>query len=353
MELYFLFRELILIEQTVGGIYMNEKFIIEVLQRAMMYINNTQCKKLDQDLRIVLQKYEDLKERSTEIMDIDKSYMNYLQLFLIRKKTEGKSDRTLDQYKLHLVKLLQYLNKPLNKITEDDLFLYLATYKKIRNVSNTYLDNIRLVCSSFFTWLNNKGYITKNPTVGLEPIKTEKKIKKSFSDEELEKLRRSCTQERDLALIEFLYSTGVRASELITLNRNDVDFITKTVVVFGKGGKEREVYLTATSCLHLKTYLSSRNDNNEALFVGMRKPNNRLTVAGLERIIKNLGKLSNVENCHPHRFRRTMATNVLKKGAQLEEVKELLGHTKLDTTMIYCTVNRDNIKHTHQRLMSA
>lgn len=130
MELYFLFRELILIEQTVGGIYMNEKFIIEVLQRAMMYINNTQCKKLDQDLRIVLQKYEDLKERSTEIMDIDKSYMNYLQLFLIRKKTEGKSDRTLDQYKLHLVKLLQYLNKPLNKITEDDLFLYLATYKK-------------------------------------------------------------------------------------------------------------------------------------------------------------------------------------------------------------------------------
>lgn len=336
----------------VGGIYMNEKIIIEVLQRAMTYINSTQCKKLNEDLRIVLQNYE-FVEKSTELMDIDKSYMNYLQLFLIRKKTEGKSEKTIGQYRLHLVKLLQYLNKPLDKITEDDLFIYLATYKKTRNVSNVYLDNIRLVCSSFFTWLNNKGYITKNPTTGLEPIKTEKKIKKSFSDEELEKLRRSCTQERDIALVEFLYSTGVRASELITLNRNDVDFVGKTVVVFGKGGKEREVYLTATAALHLKQYLNTRIDENESLFVSTRKPYNRLTVAGLERIIKNLGKLAGVDNCHPHRFRRTMATNVLKKGAQLEEVKELLGHTKLDTTMIYCTVDRENVKHTHQRLMSA
>lgn len=172
-------------------------------------------------------------------------------------------------------------------------------------------------------------------------------------DEELEKLRRSCTQERDIALVEFLYSTGVRASELITLNRNDVDFVGKTVVVFGKGGKEREVYLTATAALHLKQYLNTRIDENESLFVSTRKPYNRLTVAGLERIIKNLGKLAGVDNCHPHRFRRTMATNVLKKGAQLEEVKELLGHTKLDTTMIYCTVDRENVKHTHQRLMSA
>ena len=241
----------------------------------------------------------------------------------------------------------------MKKITEDDLFIYLAWYQKTRNVSNTYLDNMRLVFSSFFTWCNNKGYISKNPTIGLEPIKSEKKIKKPFSDEELEKLRRMCTQERDIALIEFLYSTGVRASELIALNRNDVDFAGKTVIVLGKGNKEREVYLTATAVLHLKEYLNSRIDNNEALFVTTRKPYNRLTVAGLEHIIKNLGKSAGVEHCHPHRFRRTMATNVLRKGAPLEEVKELLGHTKLDTTMIYCSVNRENVKHTHQRLMSA
>lgn len=332
---------------------MNEKFITEVLQRAMEYLNQEQCKCLNTDLRISLQKYKELEEQCTDIMDIEKSYLQYLQLFLVRKKTEGKSIRTLKQYQLHLSKLLQYLNKPLDKITEDDLFLYLAWYQKARNVSNTYLDNIRLVFSSFFTWCNNKGYISKNPTIGLEPIKSEKKIKKPFSDEELEKLRRACTQERDIALIEFLYSTGVRANELVALNRNDVDFTGKTVIVLGKGNKEREVYLTATAVLHLKEYLNNRIDDNEALFVGIRKPNKRLTVAGLEHILKDLGKSASVEHCHPHRFRRTMATNVLRKGAPLEEVKELLGHTKLDTTMIYCSISRENVKYTHQRLMSA
>lgn len=334
-------------------LFMNEQFITEVLQRAMEYLNQEQCKCLNTDLRISLQKYKELEECCTDIMDIEKSYLQYLQLFLIRKKTEGKSDRTLEQYQLHLSKLLQKLNKPLDKITEDDLFLYLAWYRKTRKVSNTYLDNMRLVFSSFFTWCNNKGYISKNPTVGLEPIKSEKKIKKPFSDEELERLRRVCTQERDIALIEFLYSTGVRASELVSLNRNDIDFTGKTVVVFGKGSKEREVYLTATAALHLKDYLNNRGDDNEALFVCTRKPNKRLTVSGLERIVKKLGETAGVDHCHPHRFRRTMATNVLRKGAPLEEVKELLGHTKLDTTMIYCSISRDNVKYTHQRLMSA
>lgn len=189
--------------------------------------------------------------------------------------------------------------------------------------------------------------------MGLEPIKSEKKIKKPFSDEELERLRRACTQDRDIALIEFLYSTGVRASELVSLNRSDIDFCEKNAIVYGKGNKEREVYLTATASLYLKEYLENRTDNDDALFVSIRKPYKRLTIAGLERIVKNLGKSAGVENCHPHRFRRTMATNVLRKGAPLEEVKELLGHSKLDTTMIYCTVSRENVKHTHRKLMSA
>ena len=213
-------------------------------------LDQAQCKQVDYGLRMLLQNYE-MKERCTDIMDIEKSYLQYLQLFIIRKKTEGKSDRTLQQYQLHLNKLLQYLNKPLDKITEDDLFLYLACYRKTKNISNSYLDNMRLVFSSFFTWLNNKGYITKNPTMGLEPIKSEKKIKKPFSDEELKRLRRACTQDRDIALIEFLYSTGVRASELVSLNRSDIDFCEKNAIVYGKGNKEREVYLTATASLYL------------------------------------------------------------------------------------------------------
>jgi len=160
---------------------MNEKFITEVLQMAIgcWDSDQTKCKQFDCGLRIILQKYE-LKECCTDVMDIEKSYLQYLQLFLVRKKTEGKSDKTLEQYQLHLNKLLQKLNKPLDKITEDDLFLYLAWYQKMRNVSNTYLDNMRLVFSSFFTWCNNKGYISKNPTIGLEPIKSEKKLGNLF-----------------------------------------------------------------------------------------------------------------------------------------------------------------------------
>lgn len=336
-----------------GGIYsMNEKFITELLQATMEYLDQEQISKLKDDLFICLQKYEELKERCTDLIDLDQSYIKYLNFFLARKKTEGKSDRTIEQYKLHLSTMLHFFNKPINDISENDLFMYLANYKKMRKVSNTYLNNIRRVFSSFFGWLNNKGYIEKNPTSGLEPIKCEKKIKKPFSDEELEKLRRSCDNERDLALIEFLYSTGVRVSELVQLDKMDINFYSKSVIVFGKGSKERETYLTSTACMHLQEYLDSRKDDNDALFVTERG-SKRLSVAGVENIVKRVGKIANVENVHPHRFRRTMATNVLKKGAALEEVKELLGHTKLDTTMIYCTISRENVKHTHQRLMSA
>lgn len=331
---------------------MKDEFVTNVLEAMMAEITPEQCGKLKEALYIALQEYE-LSKRSTELMDVDKSYVHYLQLFLARKKTEGKSDRTIEQYRLHLTHMLQCLNMSVDKITENDLFVYLAKYKKNRGVSNVYLDNIRLVFSTFFTWLNAKGYIHKNPTAGLEPIKAEKKIKQPFTDEELEKLRRTCGQERDLALVEFLYSTGVRVSELVALNRKDIDFYGKNVVVYGKGSKERETYLTATSCLHLKAYLDDRDDENEALFVSARAPHTRLTVAGVEKILRRIGQGAGVKKVHPHRFRRTMATNVLKKGMPLEEVKELLGHTKLDTTMIYCTVSRENVKHSHQRLMSA
>lgn len=332
---------------------MNEKFITEVLQMTMPYLNQEQCRKLNENLHIALQKYESLKERCTELMDPDNSYLEYLELFLNRKETEGKSKRTIEQYRLHLSRLLCYYNKSIDKICENDLFVYLTRYKNIRKVSNTYLNNIRRVFSSFFGYLCNKGFISKNPAIGLEPIKTEKKIRKGFSDEELDKLKRACVQKRDLALIEFMYSTGVRASELVALNRCDIGFYEKSVIVYGKGNKEREVYLTPIACSYLKEYLDDREDNNEALFVSARSPHKRLSVAGVERILKKLGEKAGVENVHPHRFRRTMATNVLRKGMPLEEVKELLGHSKLDTTMIYCTISKENVKHTHQRLMSA
>lgn len=331
---------------------MKEEIITKVLSFMLDKIGTEQCKQLKTALYMALQDYE-ITEKTTEVSCIDRSYEHYLNLFLARKKTEGKSPRTIRQYHLHLERALHTLNKSIEKITENDLFCYLARYKQERAVSNAYLDNIRLVFSTFFSWLNAKGYIVKNPAAGLEPIKVEKRIKKALSDEELEILRRNCEKKRDLALLEFLYSTGVRVSELVGLNRQDIDFYGKNVIVYGKGSKERETYLNATSCMHLKEYLRSRKDDNKALFVSVKAPHERLTVSGVEEVLRKLGRQTGIAKVHPHRFRRTMATNMLRKGMPVEEVKELLGHTKLDTTMIYCNVSRDNVKHSHLKYMSA
>lgn len=303
-------------------------------------------------LYCVLSGYE-ITERSRELRQVDGSWEEELGAFLVRKRVEGRSDGTIEQYQQHLKRMLQYINKPVKEITEADLFMYISMYKKKRDVSNVYLDNIRLVFSSFFGWLNNKGYISKNPAVGLDPIKKEKRLKKPLSDIELEVLRRNCVIERDTALVEFLYSTGVRVSELIALNRQDIDFNNMRAVVYGKGAKEREAYLTAAASMHLKEYLDTRKDNNEALFVSLKEPHERLSVAGVEDILRRLGRETGIEKVHPHRFRRTMATNILHKGMPIEEVREILGHVKLDTTLIYCQVSRENVRHHHKKYMSA
>lgn len=324
----------------------------QVIDKVLMAMMGRGLNELKNVLCCVLAGYE-VTEKSTELQRIDDSWEEELQAFLVRKRVEGRSERTLIQYNLHLRRMLQYINKPVKEITGADLFAYISMYKKQRGVSNVYLDNIRLTCSSFFGWLNGKGYIPQNPAASLDPIKKEKRIKKPLSDTELEVLRRKCTLERDIALIECLYSTGVRVSELISLDRQDIDFDNMRVVVYGKGAKERETYLTASACMHLKEYLDTRTDDNEALFVSLREPHERLTVSGVEEILRKLGKSTGIDKVHPHRFRRTMATNILNKGMPIEEVKELLGHVKLDTTLIYCQVNKENVRHNHKKYMSA
>lgn len=324
----------------------------QVISKVLMGMMGKGIEELKSVLYCVLSEY-DISEKSTELQSVDESWKEELGAFLVRKRVEGRSEGTIEQYNLHLSRMLQYINKPVKEITEADLFMYISAYKKRREVSNVYLDNIRLVFSSFFGWLNNKGYIAKNPASGLDPIKTEKRIKKPLSDMELETLRRSCLIKRDTALIEFLYSTGVRVSELIALNRQDIDFNNMDAVVYGKGAKERETYLNAAACMHLKEYLNSRTDENEALFVSLKAPHERLTVSGVEEILRRLGKATGIEKVHPHRFRRTMATNILNKGMPIEEVKEILGHAKLDTTLIYCQVSKENVKHHHKKYMSA
>lgn len=324
----------------------------QIISKVLMRMMGKGIEELKMVLYCVLSDYN-ITEKSTELQSIDESWKEELGAFLVRKRVEGRSEGTIEQYNLHLRHMLQYINKPVKDITEADLFMYISMYKKQRKVSSVYLDNIRLVFSSFFGWLNNKGYIVKNPAAGLDPIKVEKRIKKPLSDTELEILRRKCIIKRDIALVEFLYSTGVRVSELIALNRQDIDFNSMDAVVYGKGAKERETYLNAAACMHLKEYLNSRTDENEALFVSLKSPHERLTVSGVEEILRRLGRATGIEKVHPHRFRRTMATNILNKGMPIEEVKEILGHAKLDTTLIYCQVNKENVKHHHRKYMSA
>ena len=326
---------------------MLEKVITEILEKTPV----EEISELKKVLYIVLSKYE-ITEKKCEIEVIEDSWKNELMLFLARKKVEGRSDKTLELYKFFLTRLLRYINKPVKDITEGDLVMYLSMYKNKRNVSNTYLDDMRLTFSSFFGWLNSKGFIQKNPVSGIDRIKTEKRIKKPFTEIELEKLRSKCKIQRDRALIEVLYSTGIRVSELVGLNKNDIDFDTMEMTVIGKGNKERTVYLTMVAGMHLKEYLKTRNDKNEALFVGLKYPYNRLKKCGIEEILRKLGKMCNIEKVHPHRFRRTMATNALNKGMSIEEVKEILGHTKIDTTMIYCQVSKENVRHSHRKYMS-
>lgn len=330
---------------------MVEEIITQVTERILDF-DTEQIKKVQTALYIVLNKY-DIQEKSTEIRCIETSWRKELEMFLTRKKGSGKSDKTIKQYNYHLKRVLGYINKNVSDITEGDLNGFLDAYKRIRNVSNVYLDGIRLVISSFFTWLHKKGIIAKNPSEGIEPIKCPKKLKKPYSDEELEKLRRQCDKNiRDLSIIEVLYTSGVRVSELCALNIDDVDLDARTAVVYGKGQKEREVQLSPVACMYLSAYLYQRKDNNEALFVSKRKPNRRMTAAGVQAMVRKAGLCCGC-HAHPHRFRRTLATNLLRKGMPIEEVKELLGHEKLDTTLIYVSVNKDKVKSDYNRCMSA
>lgn len=331
---------------------MIETIISETIHRMVKSLTVEQQKELQTTLYVVLGKYE-ITEKSTDLRINDVTWMDDLQRFLERKRIAGKSERTIEQYDYQLKRILSYINKPIEKVTEGDLNEYLEKYRLIRKVSNVYLDGIRLIMSSFFGWMHKKGFIPKNPAAGVDPIKIEKRIKKAYSDEDLEKVRRGCGNMRNLAIVEFLYATGVRISEMCALNREDVRISEKEIIVFGKGAKEREVFLTPISCMYLKAYLRERTDDNPALFVSAKKPCDRLQPSGVQALLRKIGKGVGVEKCHPHRFRRTLATNLLKKGMPLQEVQIVLGHTKIETTLIYCTIDKDCVKADHRKYMAA
>lgn len=328
-----------------------EIILSSVLEKMQNHLDKEQISILEQTLSIALHGWK-ISPEKFEVITYDKSAEQILRRFIAVKRINGCSEDTINTYSFHLKKLILNLPKPLTELQTDDIRYYLASYKERQKISNVSLDNIRRSFSSFFRWMHDEGLIHKNPMKRITRIKSEKVIKSPFSEEELEKLRMNCKRERDLAIMEFLYSSGVRISEAVRLNRDQINFVEKDCVVFGKGAKERIVYLNSKACIHLKLYLESRTDNNPALFVGVRKPYKRLSKEAIETIMRNLGKSAGVDHTHPHRFRRTMATNAINRGMPIQEVKEILGHEKIDTTMIYCTVSQDNVRLSHKRYVS-
>lgn len=329
-----------------------EQKIMEILRRMQELLSEKHLQELQNVLRMVFVGCEVIQEKQ-ELRVTNNSWAVDLEDFLMSKALEGKSPNTVERYRYELQRLLSYVNKAVADITDGDISNYMRAYKAIRKISNQTLKNVRAVYSGFFSWLHDREMIRRNPMVLVEGIKVEKKLKRPFTDEERELLLRNCEALRDKAMMEFLYSTAVRVSELVALNKGDIRWATKDLIVFGKGAKERTVYLNDRTNTYMKEYLDSRADDNEALFVSLKGPHERLSKTGIEDIIRRAGKRAGVEKAHPHRFRRTAATNALNRGMPIEEVALFLGHEKLETTLLYCTIDQENLKRDHEKYLSA
>ena len=274
------------------------------------------------------------------------------QAFIAAKRLEGCSEKSLAYYHATLNKLLTALNKPMITISTADIRAYLSSIQESRALSRVTVDNIRRIFSSFFSWLEDEDLIPKSPVRRIRKVRAESLIKEVLTDENLEVLRDSCIEPRDLAMIDLLVSTGIRVGELVKMNRQDIDLQERQCVVFGKGNKEREVYFNARAKIHLLNYINARTDDNPALFVSLHAPHTRLTIGGVESRLRAVGARAKVHHVHPHKFRRTMATMAIDKGMPIEQVQRLLGHVRVDTTLHYAQVNQNNVKQAHRKYIS-
>lgn len=325
---------------------MKQQIIIDVMQQMLPHLDNAQMQKLQKVLEIALFNCEITAQ--TEKKDTDDN-PKLIDAFVAAKRIEGCSEKTLKYYRITIETMVASIDKGIRHIQTEDLRSYLTDYQSKNQSSRVTIDNIRRILSSFFSWLEDEDYILKSLVRRIHKVKTATNIKETYTDEDLEKMRDNCTELRDLAMIDMLASTGMRVGEMVLLNRNDIDFNERECIVFGKGSKERVVYFDARTKIHLQNYLMSRTDDNPALFVSLKSPYERLKIGGVEVRLREFGKQLGLQRVYPHKFRRTLATTAIDKGMPIEQLQQLLGHRKIDTTLQYAMVKQSNVKIAHRK----
>ena len=332
---------------------MIEKILENVINQMSPHLGQEQLGHLNNVLYMNFHGKE-VREESTELipsgLEGDEAK---IRMFVASKKAVNRQNNTLKQYTREIYNMLNFLGKRLEDITGMDLRYYYGVMREQRGIKMSTMQTRIHYLSSFWDFLITEELVHSNPVKKVGLLKLEKTIKRPYSAEEMEALRTGCSTIRDRALVEFLYSTGVRVSELVALNVGDIEMGKQELIVYGKGSKERKTYLTDSAKFYLRRYLQTRSgeDNLQSrpLFVTSGSPHERLSVPGIQYMLRNLGRKTGVKGVHPHRFRRTIATDLLGRGMPIEQVKEFLGHEKLDTTMIYCTVKTESVQASHKK----
>ncbi len=323
------------------------------------FISKLDGKISDEALRTVLQELQvftsnyDISQRETHVVPYQSNVPDCYRVYMVAKKIEGMSPESMKTYNFYLTDFFEHINRPFEQVTTNDIRIYLYETQKRTGVSNRTLDGKRLVINTFMDWCWKEGYIPNNPCASIKPIKFEEKPREPLSNMELEIVRDACENYRDKAMIELFYSTGCRLSEMVNLKISDIDFASKEVHLFGKGSKHRTSYLNAKAEYMLKKYFElerSKESISDSVFVIFRKPYNGMHKGAIYARVKAIQKRSGIErSLFPHLLRHTMATDALNRGMNVAEVKEILGHEKLDTTMIYAKISHDSVKFNHKR----
>lgn len=329
-----------------------ENFANEFVSKLDGKISDEALSTVLKELQVFASNY-DINQRETHVVPYQSNIPDCYRVYMVAKKIEGMSPESMKTYNFYLTDFFEHINRPFEQVTTNDIRIYLYETQKRTGISNRTLDGKRLVINTFMDWCWKEGYIPNNPCASIKPIKFEEKPREPLSNMELEIVRDACENYRDKAMIELFYSTGCRLSEMVNLKISDIDFTSKEVHLFGKGSKHRTSYLNAKAEYMLKKYFElerPKESISDSVFVIFRKPYNEMHKESIYARVKAIQKRSGIErSLFPHLLRHTMATDALNRGMNVAEVKEILGHEKLDTTMIYAKISHDSVKFNHKR----